>query len=157
MIESSDHSLRLAERISAVARRLHMPYVFKASYDKANRSSVRSFRGPGLEQGLRVLERLRKDVYKRKFSVYGQEIHITLSIGLATFPTDAEIVEPEMLVYFADQALLIAKEAGRDRVVAVKDLERKVRHRLRRHYTSMPKTAEQPAGQEREPDEVNVS
>jgi 2-dehydro-3-deoxyphosphooctonate aldolase (KDO 8-P synthase) len=62
VIESLEHSLALAGRIAAIARRLDMPYIFKASYDKANRSSVRSFRGPGLEEGLRVLERVRKEV-----------------------------------------------------------------------------------------------
>lgn len=59
VIESADHSLRLAEKIAAIARRLDLPYVFKASYDKANRSSGRSFRGPGLEEGLRILEGVR--------------------------------------------------------------------------------------------------
>ena len=61
VIESADHSLRLAERIAAIARRLEMPYVFKASYDKANRSSMHSFRGPGLEDGLRILQRVRTE------------------------------------------------------------------------------------------------
>ena len=62
VIESLEHSLRLAERIAVIARRLKLPYVFKASYDKANRSSVRSFRGPGMEDGLRILERVRDEV-----------------------------------------------------------------------------------------------
>jgi 2-dehydro-3-deoxyphosphooctonate aldolase (KDO 8-P synthase) len=62
VIESADHTLRLAERIAAIARRLDLPCVFKASYDKANRSSVRSFRGPGLEDGLAILQRVRSAV-----------------------------------------------------------------------------------------------
>jgi 2-dehydro-3-deoxyphosphooctonate aldolase (KDO 8-P synthase) len=62
VIESLDHSRRLAEQIAAIAGRLKMPYVFKASYDKANRSSGQSFRGPGLEEGLTVLRRVRADV-----------------------------------------------------------------------------------------------
>ncbi len=62
VIESAEHSLRLAERIAAIARRLDLPYVFKASYDKANRSSGSSFRGPGLDDGLRILERVRESV-----------------------------------------------------------------------------------------------
>lgn len=61
VIESEPHALRMAEAISTVARKLHMPYVFKASYDKANRTSLQSFRGPGLEEGLRILERIRKE------------------------------------------------------------------------------------------------
>jgi len=55
VIESLDHSLYLAERIHAVASRCGTPYIFKASFDKANRTSVGSFRGPGLERGLEVL------------------------------------------------------------------------------------------------------
>ncbi|MFQ5807817.1 MAG: 3-deoxy-8-phosphooctulonate synthase, partial [Phycisphaerae bacterium] len=62
VIESSDHSLKLAERIAGIARRLELPYVFKASYDKANRSSLGSFRGPGLEEGLEILARVREKV-----------------------------------------------------------------------------------------------
>lgn len=60
VIESADHSLKLAERIAAIARKLDLPYVFKASYDKANRTSIHSFRGPGLHEGLAVLHRVRE-------------------------------------------------------------------------------------------------
>lgn len=59
VIESAEHTLRLAERIAAIAKRLETPYVFKASFDKANRSSIHSFRGPGLEAGLAILKRVR--------------------------------------------------------------------------------------------------
>lgn len=62
VIESLDHSLRLAEQIAAIARRLQLPYVFKASFDKANRSSVHSFRGPGLDEGLAILRKVREQV-----------------------------------------------------------------------------------------------
>jgi 2-dehydro-3-deoxyphosphooctonate aldolase (KDO 8-P synthase) len=62
VIESTDHTLRMAEAIAEVARRLELPFVFKASYDKANRSSVHSYRGPGLHDGLAVLGRVRKQV-----------------------------------------------------------------------------------------------
>jgi 2-dehydro-3-deoxyphosphooctonate aldolase (KDO 8-P synthase) len=61
VIESEAHALKMAEEISVVARRLETPYIFKASYDKANRTSLQSFRGPGLEEGLRILERVRKE------------------------------------------------------------------------------------------------
>jgi 2-dehydro-3-deoxyphosphooctonate aldolase (KDO 8-P synthase) len=46
VIESEAHALKMAEEISAVARKLQIPYIFKASYDKANRTSLHSFRGP---------------------------------------------------------------------------------------------------------------
>jgi 2-dehydro-3-deoxyphosphooctonate aldolase (KDO 8-P synthase) len=59
VIESEDHALKMAESISNVARKLHLPYIFKASYDKANRTSLKSFRGPGLQEGLRILQRVK--------------------------------------------------------------------------------------------------
>jgi 2-dehydro-3-deoxyphosphooctonate aldolase (KDO 8-P synthase) len=61
VIESEAHALRMAEEIHAVARKLNIPYIFKASYDKANRTSLHSFRGPGLEEGLRILKKIKKE------------------------------------------------------------------------------------------------
>src|SRR3954467_9152774 len=61
VIESEAHALKMAEEISAVARKLQIPYIFKASYDKANRTSLHSFRGPGLDEGLRILEKIGKE------------------------------------------------------------------------------------------------
>jgi 2-dehydro-3-deoxyphosphooctonate aldolase (KDO 8-P synthase) len=63
VIESEEHALKMAEAISAIARQKKLPYIFKASYDKANRTSIRSFRGPGIEEGLRILRKVR-DVVK---------------------------------------------------------------------------------------------
>ncbi|MFQ5878100.1 MAG: 3-deoxy-8-phosphooctulonate synthase [Acidobacteriota bacterium] len=62
VIESREHALKMARAIAAVARRVGVPYVFKSSFDKANRSSVASFRGPGLEEGLGVLRRVKEEV-----------------------------------------------------------------------------------------------
>ncbi len=62
VIESEAHALTMAEAISAIARQKKVPYVFKASYDKANRTSIHSFRGPGLEEGLRILQKVRSDL-----------------------------------------------------------------------------------------------
>ncbi len=62
VIESADLCLQVAEHAKAATERLGLPYVFKASYDKANRTSSGSFRGPGLEEGLRVLEEVRRAV-----------------------------------------------------------------------------------------------
>jgi 2-dehydro-3-deoxyphosphooctonate aldolase (KDO 8-P synthase) len=56
VIESRDHAVDLALEIAAIAARTGCPVVFKASFDKANRTSIASFRGPGLDEGLRVLE-----------------------------------------------------------------------------------------------------
>jgi 2-dehydro-3-deoxyphosphooctonate aldolase (KDO 8-P synthase) len=55
VIESEQHATDLAGRLVEITRRTHTPFIFKASYDKANRTSGRSYRGPGLEEGLRVL------------------------------------------------------------------------------------------------------
>jgi 2-dehydro-3-deoxyphosphooctonate aldolase (KDO 8-P synthase) len=55
VIESEQHAVDLAGRLVEITRRLRVPFIFKASYDKANRTSGRSFRGPGLDEGLRVL------------------------------------------------------------------------------------------------------
>ena len=60
VIESRDHTLKLAEQVRRICARLEMPLIFKASYDKANRSSDRSFRGPGLEEGLKILAEVRE-------------------------------------------------------------------------------------------------
>ncbi len=59
VIESEDLCLRIADRLKALAARLPVQVVFKASYDKANRTSGSSFRGPGLDEGLAVLEKVR--------------------------------------------------------------------------------------------------
>ena len=61
VIESEAHARRMAEAIQRIAADLGIPYIFKASYDKANRTSVKSFRGPGLVEGTRILSRLAKD------------------------------------------------------------------------------------------------
>jgi 2-dehydro-3-deoxyphosphooctonate aldolase (KDO 8-P synthase) len=60
VIEDEAHALRMAERLAGVAAELGVPFIFKASYDKANRSSVSSFRGPQLEEGLRILAGIKK-------------------------------------------------------------------------------------------------
>jgi 2-dehydro-3-deoxyphosphooctonate aldolase (KDO 8-P synthase) len=74
VIESEEHAMRMAEAISGVCKALRLPYIFKASYDKANRTSVQSFRGPGLKEGLRILH------------------NINVSLGL---PVLTDVHEPE--------------------------------------------------------------
>ena len=61
-IESESHARSMAERLCRIAGDLGVPYVFKASYDKANRSSVGGFRGPGLKEGLRILAAIKRDL-----------------------------------------------------------------------------------------------
>lgn len=62
VIESESHARSMAERVAKIAADAQVPYIFKASYDKANRSSVKSFRGPGLSEGLRILGKIKSDL-----------------------------------------------------------------------------------------------
>src|SRR5881394_2320196 len=63
VIESEKHALFMAKVIKGVTRALNVPFIFKASYDKANRTSIRSFRGPGLVEGLRILKKVKEEVH----------------------------------------------------------------------------------------------
>ena len=60
VLESRDLAMRIAEHYVEVTQKLDIPYVFKASFDKANRSSLTSFRGPGLEEGLKILQEIKQ-------------------------------------------------------------------------------------------------
>lgn len=59
VIESLDHTLFMADKIKTISEKTGIPVVFKASFDKANRTSIHSFRGPGMEEGLRILEKVK--------------------------------------------------------------------------------------------------
>ena len=61
VIESEEHALKTAHDLKQICTALDIPFVYKSSYDKANRSSYHSFRGPGLEKGLRILEKVKKE------------------------------------------------------------------------------------------------
>jgi 2-dehydro-3-deoxyphosphooctonate aldolase (KDO 8-P synthase) len=61
VIESEKHCLKIADGLAAIGLKLGIDLIFKASYDKANRSSLKSYRGPGLDEGLRILEKVRSD------------------------------------------------------------------------------------------------
>lgn len=62
VIESEELCLRVAREVQAICERLGIPYIFKASFDKANRTSLHSFRGPGIDEGLRVLATVKREV-----------------------------------------------------------------------------------------------
>lgn len=62
VIESRDHALQMAEALKELSERIGLGFVFKSSYDKANRSSIDSYRGPGHEQGLRTLEEVQREI-----------------------------------------------------------------------------------------------
>lgn len=61
VIESESHAVELGLAVAEIARKARVPYIYKASFDKANRTSISSFRGPGLEAGLRTLDRVRRE------------------------------------------------------------------------------------------------
>ncbi|QIM65997.1 3-deoxy-8-phosphooctulonate synthase [Mannheimia granulomatis] len=60
VLESRDMALRVCEQYVEVTQKLNVPYVFKASFDKANRSSIHSYRGPGMEEGLKIFQELKQ-------------------------------------------------------------------------------------------------
>jgi len=63
VIESEAHARSMAERVAKITSDAEVPYIFKASYDKANRSSVKAFRGPSLVEGLRILSKIKSDLH----------------------------------------------------------------------------------------------
>lgn len=67
VIESEENAMLIAETVKGIAERLNLDYYFKASFDKANRTSISSFRGPGIEEGLRILKKI-KDTYGLKIA-----------------------------------------------------------------------------------------
>src|SRR5260221_12964879 len=62
VIESETHARSMAEKVAKIAANAGVPYIFKASYDKANRSSLKGFRGPGIKEGLRILGKIKSDL-----------------------------------------------------------------------------------------------
>lgn len=112
VLESRDFSLQVAEHFVRVCQRLGVPYVFKASFDKANRSSVHSYRGPGLEEGLRILEAVKQ----------------TFDVPLITDvhePSQAEQVAEvcdviQLPAFLARQTDLVAAMAATDAIINVK-------------------------------------
>ncbi|MDP7147271.1 MAG: 3-deoxy-8-phosphooctulonate synthase [Nitrospinaceae bacterium] len=62
VIESANHALKTAEKLKRITSDAGVPFIFKASYDKANRSSIDSFRGPGLTKGLAILEKIKNEL-----------------------------------------------------------------------------------------------
>jgi 2-dehydro-3-deoxyphosphooctonate aldolase (KDO 8-P synthase) len=108
VIESERHTLRMAERLAAATRDLKVPFIFKASYDKANRTSLGSYRGPGLHRGLQILARVR-----REFGVpVLTDVHETSQIRPA-----AEVCELIQIPAFLSRQTDLLLEAGRAGVV----------------------------------------
>ena len=89
MIESEEHALRMAGALADVAAARSMPFVFKASFDKANRTSVDSARGPGADEGLRVLARIKSETgvaVTTDFHLPGQAAAVAAVVDLLQVP-----------------------------------------------------------------------
>jgi len=104
--------MRMAEIIRGVARSLEFPLIFKASYDKANRTSIRSFRGPGLKEGLRVLQRIKDQLGLPVLT----DVHETADVGKV-----AEVVDVlQIPAFLSRQTDLVVAAALSGRAVNIK-------------------------------------
>jgi 2-dehydro-3-deoxyphosphooctonate aldolase (KDO 8-P synthase) len=112
VIESDDHAIRMAEIIKGVTRSLSFPFIFKASYDKANRTSINSFRGPGLVEGLRILDHVKKEVGVPVLT----DVHETADV-----PRVAEVADVlQIPAFLCRQTDLIVAAAKSGKVVNIK-------------------------------------
>ncbi|MGB2179809.1 MAG: 3-deoxy-8-phosphooctulonate synthase [Porticoccaceae bacterium] len=112
VLESRDMAMQVAEAYVAVTEKLGIPYVFKASFDKANRSSIHSFRGPGLDEGLKILQEV-KDTFNVPVIT---DVHESVQAA----PT-AEVCDVIQLpAFLARQTDLVAAMAKTNAVINVK-------------------------------------
>jgi len=112
VIESEEHSLKMATAIKAVAEKHGVPYVFKSSFDKANRSSHASSRGPGLEKGLAILKKVRDEVGVPVTTDVHESLHVD-DVGKV-----ADIVQIPAFLSRQTDLLIAAAKTGK--VVSVK-------------------------------------
>ena len=112
VIESEEHAIRIAEIIKGVARSLNFPFIFKASYDKANRTSIRSFRGAGLKEGLRILKKIKDELQLPVLT----DVH-----EVADIPKVAEVVDIlQIPAFLCRQTDLVVAAALSGRAVNIK-------------------------------------
>src|SRR3954447_16497300 len=112
VIESEQHAIRMAEIIKGVTRSMNFPFIFKASYDKANRTSIRSYRGPGLKEGLRILKKVKDEVHVPILT----DVHEKEDV-----PKVAEVVDVlQIPAFLCRQTDLIVAAAMTERVVNIK-------------------------------------
>jgi 2-dehydro-3-deoxyphosphooctonate aldolase (KDO 8-P synthase) len=112
VIESDSHARMMAERVAKIAGDAGVPYIFKASYDKANRSSIQGFRGPGIAEGLRILAKIKHDL----------RLPILTDIHEASQATPAAEVADILQIpaFLARQTDLLLAAAKTGRIVNVK-------------------------------------
>jgi 2-dehydro-3-deoxyphosphooctonate aldolase (KDO 8-P synthase) len=112
VIESEEHAIRMAEIIKGVTKSLDFPFIFKASYDKANRTSIRSFRGPGLKEGLRILKKIKNELNLPVLT----DVHETADVAKV-----AEVVDVlQVPAFLSRQTDLVVAAALSGRVVNIK-------------------------------------
>jgi len=112
VIESEDHAIRMAEIIKGVTRALAFPFIYKASYDKANRTSIRSFRGPGLKEGLRILKKIKDELNLPVLT----DVHETADVAKV-----AEVVDVlQIPAFLSRQTDLVVAAALSGRAVNIK-------------------------------------
>ena len=112
VIESELHACKMAESVAKIAADAGTPYIFKASYDKANRSSAKSFRGPGPKEGLRILAKIKSDLRLPVLT----DIHEREQAALA-----AEVVDIlQIPAFLSRQTDLLEAAAKTNRIVNVK-------------------------------------
>jgi 2-dehydro-3-deoxyphosphooctonate aldolase (KDO 8-P synthase) len=111
-IENEKHALMTAERLAAIAAGRGVPFIYKSSYDKANRSSIDGYRGPGLTEGLRILRRVREEVGVPVLS----DVHEVNQVEPA-----AEVLDVlQIPAFLARQTDLVVAAARTGKVVNVK-------------------------------------
>ena len=124
VLESETHARSLAEAIGRIASDLRIPYIFKASFDKANRTSIHSFRGPGLKEGCRILRAIAQDGAQDSGSPVLTDIHTPAQAAEASDALgdiDAMLQIPAFLCRQTDLLLAAAEAcAGPRRAVNVK-------------------------------------
>jgi 2-dehydro-3-deoxyphosphooctonate aldolase (KDO 8-P synthase) len=112
VVESEKHALFMAEVIKGVTRALNVPFIFKASYDKANRTSISSFRGPGLVEGLRILKKVKDEVHVPVLT----DVHETADVAKV-----AEVADVlQIPAFLCRQTDLIIAAAMTERAVNIK-------------------------------------
>jgi 2-dehydro-3-deoxyphosphooctonate aldolase (KDO 8-P synthase) len=112
VIESAAHARMMAERVAKIAADAGVPYIFKASFDKANRSSVKAFRGPGMSEGLRILAKIKSELQLPILT----DIHAAEQAGPA-----AEVADVlQIPAFLARQTDLLIAAAKTGRIINVK-------------------------------------
>lgn len=112
VLESRDLAMQIAEHYVEVTQKLGIPYVFKASFDKANRSSIHSYRGPGMDEGLKIFEEIKKS-FKIPVITDVHEIHQCAPV--------AEVCDIIQLpAFLARQTDLVQAMAATDAVINIK-------------------------------------